>query len=64
MEDRIPRWLHHHHKTCYEKGGCHRRQALIVDKEYTTEMCFLDEWTWHMTLISKEQLFVASFIVC
>ena len=43
MEDRIPGWLHHHHKMCYEKGGCYRRQALIVDKEYTTEMCFLDE---------------------
>ena len=25
MEDRIPRWLHHHHKTCCKKSGYHGR---------------------------------------
>jgi len=30
MEDRIPRWLQHRHKTCCEKGGHHGRQACIV----------------------------------
>ena len=29
MEDGIPRWLQHHHKMCYEKGGCHGRQACM-----------------------------------
>jgi len=32
MEDRIPRWLQHCHKTCYEKGGYHGRQACIVQR--------------------------------
>jgi len=41
--------LQHHLKVCCEKGGHHGRQALIIDKECTTEMCFLDEWTWPMT---------------
>jgi len=50
MEDRIPRWLQHHYKMCCKKGGCCRRQALIVGKEYTAEICFLDEWTWHITV--------------
>jgi len=40
--------LQHHLKVCCEKGGHHGRQALIIDKECTTEMCFLDEWTWPM----------------
>ena len=30
IEDRIPRWLQHCHKTCCEKGGCHERQACII----------------------------------
>jgi len=30
MEDRIPRWLQHHHKICYEKGGHCGRQACII----------------------------------
>ena len=30
VEDRIPRWLQHCHKTCYEKGGHCRRQACII----------------------------------
>ena len=29
MEDRIPRWLQHCHKTCYEKGDCHGRWACM-----------------------------------
>jgi len=48
MEDGISRWLHHHRKVCCEKDGRHGRWALIVDKRYTAEMCFPDEWTWHM----------------
>ena len=30
MEDRIPRGLQHCHKTCWEKGGPHGRQACII----------------------------------
>jgi len=45
IEDRISRWLQYHHKVCFKKGGCHERQALIIGKECTMEMCFLDEWT-------------------
>ena len=48
MEDRIPKWFQHCHKVCCKKGGHCRRWALIVGKECTVEMCFLDEWTWHM----------------
>ena len=50
MKDRIPRWLHYCHEACCKKGGRHGRQALIVDKECTVEICFPDEWTWHMIL--------------
>ena len=32
MEDGIPRWLQHHHETCCEKGGCHGRQACMVQR--------------------------------
>ena len=49
MEDGIPRQLQHCCKACCKKGGHHGRQALIIGKECTIEMCFLDEWTWHMT---------------
>ena len=34
MEDRIPRWLHHCYKVCCEKGGHHRRQAYMVERQY------------------------------
>ena len=30
VKDRIPGWLQHYYKACYEKGGCHRRQACII----------------------------------
>ena len=30
MEDRIPRWLQHHHKTCCKKGGHHGRQTCMI----------------------------------
>jgi len=40
MEDRIPGWLQQYYKACCEKGGHCKRQALIVGKEYTIEMCF------------------------
>ena len=30
IEDRIPGWLQHCHKTCCEKGSCCRRQACII----------------------------------
>ena len=29
MKDRIPGWLQHRHKTCYEKGGCCGGQACM-----------------------------------
>jgi len=53
MKDRIPRWLQYCHKVCCEKDGYHGRHALIVGKEYTVEMCFLDEWTCHITQYYK-----------
>jgi len=43
VEDKIPRWLQHHYKVCYEKDGYYGRQALIIGKEYTIEMCFPDK---------------------
>ncbi len=51
MEDGIPGWLHHCHKAYYEKDGYYGRQTLIVDKECTTEMYFLDEQTWYIIKI-------------
>jgi len=32
MEDRIPGRLQHRHETCCEKGGCHGRQACMVQR--------------------------------
>ena len=29
MEDRIPRWLQHHHKTCCKKDGHYGRRACM-----------------------------------
>jgi len=43
MEDGIPGWLQHCHKACCKKGSHHGRQALIVGKKCTVEMCFPDE---------------------
>ena len=51
MENRIPELLQHRCKVCCEKGSCHGRQALIVGKECIMEICFLDEQTWHMTVV-------------
>jgi len=30
MEDRIPRWVQHCHKTCCKKGGCHEKRACMI----------------------------------
>ena len=30
VEDRIPRWLQHRHKTCCEKDGHCERQACMI----------------------------------
>jgi len=35
MEDGISRRLQHHHETCCKKGGCHGRQACIVQKWFS-----------------------------
>ena len=48
MEYRIPRWLHHCCKVYCKKDGHCGKQAYMVDKECTMEMCFPDKWTWHM----------------
>jgi len=49
VEDRIPRWLQHHHKTCCKKGG-----LVYFEDDFTIEMLFPDGWTCiHMTNISK-----------
>ena len=32
MEDRIPRGLQHHYKTCCEKGGHRGRRACMVQR--------------------------------
>jgi len=34
MEDRIPGWLQHCQKACCEKGGCCRRWACIIRRQY------------------------------
>ena len=41
MEDEIPRGLQHHLEMCYEKGGCHGRQA-----------CMIWRWFYHGDVIS------------
>jgi len=43
IEDRIPGWLQHCHKTCSEKGGCHGRQA-----------CMIWRWFHHGDIISGQ----------
>jgi len=43
VEDGIPRGLQYHHKTCYEKGGCHRRWACIIWR-----------WFYHGDIISRQ----------
>ena len=43
MEDGIPGWLQHYYKACCKKSGHYGRQALIVGKECTAEICFLNE---------------------
>ena len=53
MEDRISGQLQYCHKACCKKDGYHGRQTLIVGKEYTVEMCFLDKQTWHMTMFQE-----------
>ena len=43
MEDRIPRGLQHHHKTCCEKGGRRGRRAYTVQRwHYRGDVVF---WT-------------------
>ena len=36
MEDKIPRWLQHCHKTCCKKGSYYRRLAYIFGDDITT----------------------------
>jgi len=43
MEDGISRGLQHHHETCCEKGGCHRRWACIVQR-----------WFYHRDIVSRQ----------
>ena len=38
MEDRVPGWLQHCHKTCCKKDGHHGRQACIIDVEKTVSL--------------------------
>jgi len=44
MEDRIP-WI----VTVPLQCMLQERWALIVGKKCIVEMCFPDEWTWHIT---------------
>jgi len=34
VEDGIPGWVQHYHKTCCEKGGHCGRQACIIMRQY------------------------------
>ena len=61
MEDGISRQLQYYSKACCEKDGYHGKQALIVGKEYTVEICFLDEQTWHMTQILFQTLSLINY---
>jgi len=49
MEDRIPRWLQHCHKTCCEKGGCCGRQACIIKRQYHHRDVISRQVDLHMT---------------
>ena len=40
VEDGIPRWLQHCHKTCCKKGG-----LVCFGDDLTVRMLSLDEWT-------------------
>ena len=65
MEDRIPGQLECYLEVCCEKDGRYRRWALIVGKECTVKMCFLDEWTWHMTILqSRLEVVCVQTTVC
>jgi len=51
VEDRIPRGLQHHHKTCCEKGGCCGRRACIFWRCFHRGDIISRQVDLHMTTI-------------
>jgi len=49
MEDGIPEGLQHHHKTYYEKDGCHGRQACIIWRWFHYRDVISGQMDLHMT---------------
>jgi len=39
MEDGIPGWVQHYHKTCCKKGGCHERRACRFWEMISPQRC-------------------------
>ena len=50
VEDRILRWLQHHHKMCYKKGGCCRRQACMIRRWFYCGDVISGQVDLHMTV--------------
>jgi len=52
MEDRISGGLQYHHEMCCEKGGCHGRQA-----------CMVQRWFYRGDVISRQvDLYMTSLL--
>ena len=54
MEDRIPRWLQHHHEMCCEKGGYHGRRACMVQRWFHCGDVVSGQMDLYMTSRVKE----------
>ena len=50
MEDEIPRWLQHCHKTCYKKGGCCGRWACMFWRWFHYGDVISGQMDLHMTI--------------
>jgi len=50
MEDRIPGWLQHCHKTCCEKGGHCGRQVCMIQRWFHCRDVISGQVDLHMTL--------------
>jgi len=51
MEDKIPRWLQHCHKTCCKKDGYHGRQACMIWRWFHCRDIISEQVDLHMTLL-------------
>ena len=51
MENKIPGGLQYHHKTCCKKGGCHGRQACMIQRWFHCGDVISGWMDLHMTYI-------------